>query len=468
MSEDICFLTAVEMAARIRDKSVSPVELVQAHLDRIDELNSKLNAFVYLADDVLERAKAAEASLMRGDEIGLLHGVPYSLKDCVEVTGLPLTLGSNLFRDNVSSSTAPLAARLHDAGGILLGKTNMPEFALWWETDNTLFGRTDNPWDVERTPGGSSGGEAAAIATGMSPLGVGTDLGGSIREPASFCGIAGIKPTLGRVPYTGVEPQTLLRAIHAGPMARTVEDVALGLSIMAGTDGRDIFAPPVPVPDYMDLSLQPDLRIGWSPTGGAVVEAEVQAAVTSAAETLSEAGLRVEPVEIPALVEHDAGDITAAIYTNEAGLHLAPIIAGREDELTPLLKQRYVDNRVPATLEDYLAASESWEKLRHAVAEYFTQFDLFVCPTTPMPAFPHGQRSFVIDGTKIPGRHALRGTVPWDLTGSPAISVPFDRSSDGLPLAVQMVGRHFEELTVLRVAAALEAARGPYPHPPIG
>ena len=177
--------------------------------------------------------------------MGAIHGVPFTLKDCVEVAGLRTTQGSKILAENVSAEDSTVYKRLKGAGGILLGKTNLPEFALWWETSNLLFGATHNPWKIGYTPGGSSGGEGAALATGMSPLGVGTDLGGSIRQPSSFCGLAGLKPTLGRVPYTRVVPQTLFRAIHVGPMARNVQDVALELGIMAGPDGEDIYAPPV-------------------------------------------------------------------------------------------------------------------------------------------------------------------------------------------------------------------------------
>ena len=212
MSEDIYYAPATELAAKIRQKVLSPVEVVQAHLDRIEQLNSTLNAIVFFADDPLERAKEAEAAVMRGDGLGPFHGVPYTLKDCIETTGMRMSLGSKIYNDYVSQQDAEVYTRLKNAGGILLGKTNMPEFALWWETDNEVFGLTRNPWNLDRTAGGSSGGEVAAIAAGLSPFGLGTDLGGSIRAPASLCGVVGIKPTLGRIPYTGIQPQTLYTA----------------------------------------------------------------------------------------------------------------------------------------------------------------------------------------------------------------------------------------------------------------
>ena len=438
---------------------MSPVEVVQAHLERIQQLNPKLNAIVILAGDALDRAGEAEAAVMRGDDLGPLHGVPYTLKDCIETAGLPMTLGSKLFQGYVSRQDAEVFTRLKGAGGILLGKTNMPEFALWWETDNEVFGRTCNPWNPERTAGGSSGGETAAIASGLSPLGLGTDLGGSIRAPASLCGVVGIKPTLGRIPYTGIQPQVLLRAIHVGPIARTVRDIGLAMSILAGPDEADTYTPPVPLPDYLGLDATlPKIRVGWSATAGAAVDPEVQQAVGNAAAALAGLGLSVEPVEIPALSDYDAGAISTTIFVAEARRYVAPTAAGRESELTPLFRARYLDSPV-STLDQYLEAAEQWENLRHKVKEYFSHYDVFLCPTVPMPAYRHGQREFQVGGQTLAGRHTLRLTLPWDLTGSPAISVPFGWSSEGLPIGVQLVGRHFDELTLLQAAHALEGCQ---------
>lgn len=468
MHEEICFSPAVELAARIRQKTLSPVEVVQAHLERIQQLNSKLNAIVFFTGDALDRAREAEAAVMRGDNLGPMHGVPYTLKDCIETTGLPMTLGSKLYQGYVSQQDAEVFTRLKAAGGILLGKTNMPEFALWWETDNDIFGPTRNPWNLERTAGGSSGGEVSAIAAGLSPFGLGTDLGGSIRAPASLCGVVGIKPTLGRIPYTGIQPQVLHRAIHVGPIARTVRDVALGMSILAGADDVDLYTPPVPVPSYgtLDTDLT-RLKVGWSPTAGVPVEPEVQRSMSEAAAALGELGLNVEQVEIPALAEKDAAAISRIIYTMEARHYAASTIAGREEELTPLFRERYVDGPT-YTIEEFLDASDQWEALRREVKEYFTRYDMFLCPTVPMPAFPHGQSEFHIEGQTLPGRHTLRNTLPWDLTGSPAISVPFGWSAEGLPIGVQLVGRHFDEMTLLQVALGLESSQPDPRRPSLG
>ena len=459
MSEEVYFAPATELAARIREKSLSPVEVARAHLDRIGQVNPILNAIVFFADDPLAQAKEAEAAVMRGAHLGPLHGVPYTLKDCIETAGMPMSLGSRIYDGYVSRQDAEVYTRLKAAGGILLGKTNMPEFALWWETDNEVFGLTRNPWDLGRTAGGSSGGEASAIAAGLSPFGLGTDLGGSIRAPASLCGVVGIKPTLGRIPYTGIQPQVLHRAIHVGPIARTIGDVALGMSVLAGPDDVDLYTPPVPVPDYAPLDLDfSGLKVGWSPTAGVPVLAEVQQSVAEAAAVMSELGMNVEQVEIPALTEKNASAISTVIYTMEARRYLGPIIAGRESELTSMIRSRFVEGNT-FTMEEYLNADQEWEELRQAVKEYFTRYDVFLCPTVPMPAYPHGQNEFSIEGRMLAGRHTLRITLPWDLTGSPAISVPFGWSADGLPIGVQLVGRHFDELTLLQAARGLEAIR---------
>ena len=226
MDKEVYYLSATELADGIRSKTLSPVEVMRAHLERIEALNSKLNAVVTLVDAAMDKAREAEDAVMRGGLWGPLHGVPFTAKDSLDAEGVRTTRGSMLFEDHVPAQDATAVAWLKQAGGIFLGHINVPEFVFWFETDNLVFGRTENPWMEGRTPGGSSGGEAAAIAAGLSPLGIGSDLACSIRQPASHCGIVGLKPTHGRVPLTGHWPDTLLRFMHVGPMARTVKDVA--------------------------------------------------------------------------------------------------------------------------------------------------------------------------------------------------------------------------------------------------
>ena len=472
MSEDIYYADATELAERIRSKALSPVEVIAAFLDRIEAVNPKLNAVVTVADDAMERAREAEAAVARGDVLGPMHGVPFTIKDCIDTEGVRTTRGSKLFEDRVPEADAPVVRRLKDAGGILIGKTNMPEFALWWETGNAVFGLTENPWKAGRTPGGSSGGEAAAIAAGLSPFGVGSDVGGSIRQPAGFCGVVGLKATHGRFPLTGHWPETLLRYMHVGPMARSVRDIDLGLSVMSGSDGLDHYASALPPygGSALDAPL-PRLRIGWCADGPfAPVAGEVQDVVGQATLALEELGCDVEPVSLETWEELDPQELTMVIYAAEGSHYLKPIVAGREEQLS-LPMQRRAAWPAPE-FSDYLNALEKVELLRQETARLFSRYDLLLCPTSPIPANPHdpisleaGSADFppsmiTVDGRIVAGRNALRATIPADFTGSPAISVPFGWSGDGLPIGVQLIGPHLAEDTLLQAASALERLGG--------
>lgn len=457
MNDDLLTLDACGLAEGIREKRFSPVEVLTACLERIDALNPGLNAIVTMIDGAMERARQAEAVTMRGESWGPLHGVPFTVKDCVDTAGVRTTGGSLIFADNVPDRDATVVKRLLDAGGVMMAKTNLPEFALWWETGNRIFGTTNNPWDVSRTTGGSSGGEAAAVASGMSPLGIGSDVGGSIRQPASHCGLVGLKATHGRIPLTGHWPDVLLRYMHVGPLTRTVRDSALALRILAGADGEDPYALPVPPPDIDVNGALGELRIGWCGEGPfAPVAAEVQATVERAARTFEAMGHRVEETSLGSWDELSGQAISDAIYAAEGRHWIMPIIEGKEDLLAPTIVRRL---SAPApSMEEYQAAVADCELLRQGAARLFASYDLLLCPTTPLPAHPHDSARLDVDGRLVAGRNALRATIPFDLTGSPAVSVPFGRSSDGLPIGVQIAGRHLDESTVLRAAAALEGA----------
>lgn len=295
MPADLCYLDGVELARRIRRKEISPVEVFRRYRERIDGVNAGVNAIVTVADEAEAAARKAESAVMRGETLGPLHGVPFTVKDSLDTSGVRTTRGSRLFAEHVPEVDATVVARLKAAGGIVLAKTNVPEFSFARETANSLFGRTLNPWNRDRTPGGSSGGEAAAIAAGLSPIGVGSDVAISIRGPAHFCGIVGLKASHGRIPLTGHWPETLRRYWHVGPMARTVRDVALALTVMAGADGHDPYAVPIPPPDVSTLeSGIRGLRVGWiaEPTFGAV-EREVADTVALAAKCLEKSGCDV-------------------------------------------------------------------------------------------------------------------------------------------------------------------------------
>ncbi len=460
MTDPIYYADATELAERIAAKDLSPVEVMQAHLNRIEAVNPKLNAIVDLqADQAMERARKAERAIVNGESWGPLHGIPFTIKDCIDNKGVKTTRGSKIFADHFPADDATVVKRLLDAGGIFIGKTNMPEFALWWETGNLVYGFTENPWMIGRTSGGSSGGEGSAIASGMSPLGMGSDVGGSIRWPAHVAGIVGLKPTHGRVPLTGHFPETLLRYMHVGPLARTVRDAALGLSVIAGPDDDDQYALPVPLSTFDHLGNDlPRLKIGFTPEGPfAPVMKEIQELVSKAAATLDEMGCDVEEVDRPGWHERQAQDISMSYFLGEGAFDLDPIIKGREDELAPSM-QRRLDQPRPST-EAYYRSLQDTEWLRQDMKRFFAGFDLLLVPTSPTTAFEHDSAFIDIDGESVHGRNSLRITVPFDLTGSPAVSVPFGWSSEGLPIGVQIVGRHFDEATVLHVASALESVR---------
>lgn len=445
-------IDATELALRIRRRELSPLEALAEHRARIERLNPELNALVTEAPDAENQARAAEAAVRQGAELGPLHGVPFTVKDTFDTAGVRTTRGSRLFADHVPDRDATVVARAKAAGAILLGKTNTPEFALWWETANLVFGRTSNPHDPQRTSGGSSGGEAVAVATGMSSLGIGSDLGGSIRLPAHYCGVVGFKPTHGRVPLTGHFPETLFRFTHAGALTRSVRDVALALSVLEGPDGQDWYAAPLP-PVPAESS---PLRVGWTHSAFGGVEGEIAATVERAAAVLADAGASVEEDEPDGFAETDANTLTLQLYGAEAGAHFDELVGERHADLHPVLRRR-LELRA-SSLADYVAAEAAVERLRRDLASYFRRHDLLLCPTAPIVAPPHDADEIRIADTPFPPRVSMRATIPFDLTGSPALTVPFGRSADALPIGIQVVGRRFEDETVLRAGAALEAA----------
>src|ERR1700733_14378028 len=304
---DLTFLPAVEMARQIREKKISPVELAEAHLAKIERLNPKLNAYVQVDNArVLREAQEAEEAVIRGGVLGPLHGVPISIKSSIEVAGMKCEAGTRLRAGFIATQDAPLVARLKTAGAIVLGVTNTPEMLMAWETDNLLYGRTNSPWDLERTPGGSSGGEAAAISAGMSAGGVGSDGGGSIRVPAHFSGICGLKPTPGRIPSTGHYPPSggpfaLIGVV--GPMARTVADLKALFEVMQGPDAGDTCAAPVPL-RWTSEDETRTLRVGYFEDDGRTpVTPATREAVRTAAEDLRSTGFQVEPFQPEGLEE---------------------------------------------------------------------------------------------------------------------------------------------------------------------
>ena len=458
MSSEIVHADATRLAELIRAREVSPVEVVRAHLDRIEAANPKLNAIVVVNDGALEAARAAEAAVLAGAELGPLHGVPFTAKDSIDTAGVMTQRGSPIFRGRVPAADATSVARLKAAGGILLAKTNLPEFSYSTETDNLLTGRANNPWNLDRTPGGSSGGESAAIAAGLSPLGLGTDLAISVRGPAANTGIVGLKATHGRVPMTGIWPRVPRRFWHVGPMARSVRDVALAYSLLAGPDGADGYAT---IPAGVDVGVGPapgrPLKVGWLVEPGfGPIDPEVAATVRQAAEALQGAGCVVEPARIPALERDNALDVFWRLHVMEFKPAFAEATAGREGEMFAISRSMLAEPDTP--LPDFVRAEQAAERLRDGYAAYFRDFDALLCPVLPIPAHRHGLAEFVIDGQTVPATHSLAATVPLNVTGLPGLSIRFGTSRDGLPIGVQLVSRWLAESTILHLAMLLEAA----------
>ena len=408
-------------------------------------------------------ARAAESAVMKGKALGALHGVPISIKSCVDVAGLRCESGTRLRAGHVATHDAPLVARLRNAGAIILGTTNTPELLMAWETDNLLYGRTNSPWNLDRTPGGSSGGEAAAIAAGVSAGGVGSDGGGSIRVPAHFSGICGLKPTPGRVPATGhfpasAGPFALIGVV--GPMARTVADVKALFEVMQGPDDGDACAAPVPLRWPSDADVR-KLRIAYFEDDGRTpVTNEIHAAVRTAAEALRGAGFQVEPFRPQGLEE--ARVLWRKFFVAAGGRLIRPMFHGREHDLSPMLKQflEWSAAEPELTGDSLLEAWIGRDTLRANFLAQMREYPILLCPAAAIPAFRHGERRWTIDGKTVEYFDAWSYTEWFNLLGNPAVVVPVSHCVEGewqgLPIGVQIVGRPWEDEQVLAVAAALE------------
>jgi len=462
------FSTIAELTAAIRAKQISPVELVDAHLRRISTLEPKLNAFVHLdADAARAQARSAESAISRGAPLGPLHGIPLSVKGCIDVAGWPCSAGSLLRKDYVPQTDASLVSRLKSAGAILLGNTNTPEFLMAYETNNLLNGKTSNPWNLAYSAGGSSGGESAAIASGCSAGGVGSDGGGSIRVPAHFCGICGLKPTPGRIPATGHFPSgagAFGWIGVVGPMARTIADVRALFEAMAGPDPGDAHSAPVSPRAYNEKELLAT-RVGIlqsSALGNATPETLV--AVDRAAKLLRERGFRVEPFELQGL------DRALELWWFFFGAVIAHLLrsglAGHESQLSPMLREylSIATSPTPLSLDQFLQACAERDLLREKILRQMNDVPILLSPVSSAPAFRHG------DGNYAPGTgylDTMRYAQWLNLTGFPGASVPVSFSNENLPIGVQIIGRPFEEERVLAVTEALEHSRGPWQPPPI-
>ena len=451
-------MPASELAIAIAKKKVSPVEVVDAVLSRIDTLK-ELNAYVTLdAERARQAAKAAERAVMRrGARLGPLHGVPFSVKDLIITKGVRTTFGTPLYRDNVPTEDAPSVERLKTAGGIMLGKTNTPTLGWVGVTDNLLFGVTRNPWSLAHTPGGSSGGAGAAVAAGLAPLAIGTDGGGSIRKPAAWCGIFGLKASWGRIP---VYPSSAAWSLsHAGPMTRTVKDAALMMNVCAGPDERDQYSLPPAGVDYVKAlkgNLK-GLRVAWSDTLGIApaVDPEVRETTAKAARAFRELGCRVESVNP---MWPSPYDCWRTIFLGGIGARLAPYL-DRRDQIDPgLLPIVEEAAKLPPTkyVQAWFDRLAWWQ---HARA-FFERYDLLLTPTVACPPLRIGEfYPAEIGGVPVGRDAASVFTYIFNMTGQPAATVPCGFTKAGLPVGLQIIGRRFDDVTVLRASAAFETAR---------
>ncbi len=471
---DLNFLSLCEMADAIRQRKISSVELIEPHIARIERLNPNLNAYTHTDfDRARVEARAADAAVHSAPgskSLGPLHGVPMSMKSSIDVAGWPCECGSLLRRDYIAPTDAPLVARLRAAGAIILGNTNVPEFLMAWETDNSLHGRTNSPWDPDRTPGGSSGGEAAAIASGCSAGGIGSDGGGSIRVPSHFSGICGLKPTPGRVPSTGHFPGSagpFAQLGVVGPMARTVRDVERVFQVVAGPDPGDPCAAPVPLRHSSDAEIR-ELRIGYFAEHPlAPVTPETAAAVRSAADGLRAQGFDV--VEwLPENLDR-AQRLWANLFCRAGQMAFSPMLEGNQNQISPLYRQfrDAVAQQPPLTATELLDTLLERDVLRARFLAKMEEFPILLCPVASIPAFRHGEREWMVQGRKLEYLDAMAYSAWFNLLGTPGAVVPVSRSPEGLPIGVQIVGRPWEEEEALAVAAKIEQASGGFRCPPI-
>jgi aspartyl-tRNA(Asn)/glutamyl-tRNA(Gln) amidotransferase subunit A len=459
---ELCFTPAVELAALIRRRAISPVEVTRAVLERIAQVDGRLGAYVLVhAERALDEARRAERAVMAGAPLGTLHGVPVSIKDNLWTAGERTTSGSRLLADFVAPEDTPSVASVRRAGAIVVGRTNLPEFAWRGSTDNLLFGESRNPWDLTRTPGGSTGGGAAAVAAGLAPLALGSDGAGSIRIPAAFCGVVGLKPTFGRVPMFPAAGGNELVA-HVCPLARTVRDVALMMNAIARYDARDPFALPDDGADYLaacdaaPAAGRGPLRVAWSADlGFAPVEPETRAIVASAARAFTELGVTLEDAT------PDLGDPSSILKTlyggAQAGAHAARPVE-QKAQMDPELVA-YAEASAGLGVGEYLKAVAARQALVDTLRRFFERYDLLLTPTLCLPAFPLG----IVGPRAVAGRETthLGWTLcyPFNYSGQPAISVPAGWTTSGLPVGMQIVGRRFDDALVLRAAAAFESVR---------
>ena len=465
-----CYFSIAETLDKFRRKEISPVELIETHLARIQKIQPKLNPFVHIdAESARARAREAESRLTRGESLRPLEGIPLTIKSSMDVAGWPCPAGSLLRKDYIPTANATVVTQLEDAGAILLGNTNTPEFLMAYESDNLLTGKTSNPWNSAYSAGGSSGGEAAAIASGCSMGGVGSDGGGSIRTPAHFSGICGLKPTPGRVPSTGHFPPgagAFSWIGVVGPMARTVADLRTLFALMVGPDPGDALSAPVPFRPVADSTLR-GLRIGIleNPELGRPTP-ETLTALRRAAQFLCDLNYRVEPLKLENLQQ--ALDLWWFFFGPVIGALIRQTVQDKESLLSSMLVAylQAIESEPPVTLNSFQKACTDRDLTRAAILRQLRDVPVLLSAVSTEPAFQHGQGNYT-SGQPHNYRDTMRFCQWLNLTGFPGLSLPMGRSPEGLPINIQLIGRPHEEELLLGVAAHLELARGPWQPPPL-
>jgi Asp-tRNA(Asn)/Glu-tRNA(Gln) amidotransferase A subunit family amidase len=463
---EVVLLPAVGQLEMLRAGEIGVVELAEAHIRQIERLNPRLNAF---ADFDAERVRAQARAMDGRDPLGPLHGLPVTIKSSIATAGYRCEIGSLLNEGDVPHEDAVAVARMRAAGAVILGTTNCPEFLMAYETANLLHGRTSNPWDLERTPGGSSGGESAAIAAGLSAAGLGSDSGGSVRVPAHFTGICSLKPTPGRIPGRGhlppcVGPFAILGA--TGPMARTIADVSLLFRTLCGQDHDDPLSPPVAMrtPTLEELRAN---AIGFFEDDSLVpVTLETREAVKAASQALREAGFQVEPFR-PRTLE-PLRKLWWKFFVQCGAMFYEPTIGGQQAQLSPIFREflSMAETAGPLTATELLNAWAELDSLREETLEAMREFPVLLCPVASIPAFKHGERTWNVEGQLVDYLDAVRHTQWFNALAAPAAVIPVGRAPEGLPIGVQIAGRPFEDEAVLGIAAIVDAAFG-YGPPPL-
>jgi amidase len=478
---DLVFSTAHQLAAIVRERKASAVEVLEAHLSHIAQRNPPLNAIVTLNEEqARQRAQEADVALAQGEVWGPLHGVPVTIKDALETAGLRTTSSFKPLAGYVPRQDATIVTRLREAGAIILGKTNMPQLALDYQSNSPVFGPANNPWDVQRTPGGSTGGGAAAIAAGLSPLEIGSDIGGSIRIPSHFCGVFGLKPTDHLVPLSGHIPEPpgspngVRHMAVIGPLARCVEDLQLALSLIAGPDGRRWETPPVMLNTPSERPLR-EMRFAWTDSfGGVPVTPETQKALQELAETLAGLGCHVERCEPPGFDFEAAWHTWGEIAGAEIGAAMSAL-----PRLLMRLQFRMVSWSSQAgrgfvrgaglSMPRYVRALTRRDGLIRTLERFLAQWDAWLCPVAALPAFAHCKMgaSLEVNGHKMPYFVALSTyTTVFNMSGNPVVVLPVSRSPEGLPIGVQVVGRRWGDVQLLAVARQLAEVTGAFQRPP--